>query len=81
MSFKSQATKEAQAKINKEKGNTEMKDKSTIRTIITVAITLVSVAALVAAFNAGINYEKGINNDVKAQVKELSAITLKPNQQ
>ena len=82
MSFKSQATKEAQEKINKakKKEETEMKTikgNSTIKTIVTVFVTLLAVAALVASFYGGTQYQNTINDNTKAQVKEMAAVASK----
>lgn len=80
--FESQATKEAKAKIKK--GNKEVKT-SKKPIIITVIVTLLSVAAIAgliyAGFILGQSYEKGINADVASQVKELATVVSKPSQQ
>lgn len=81
MSFKSQATKEAQEKINKaKKEETEMKTlkgNSTVKTIVTVFVTLLAVAALVASFYGGTQYQNQINDNTKAQIKEMAAVASK----
>lgn len=81
MAFKSQATKEAQEKINKaKKEETEMKtlkSNSTVKTIVTVFVTLLAVAALVASFYGGTQYQNQINDNTKAQIKEMAAVASK----
>ena len=81
MAFKSQATKEAQEKINKaKKEETEMKTlkgNSTVKTIVTVFVTLLAVAALVASFYGGTQYQNQINDNTKAQIKEMAAVASK----
>ena len=81
MAFKSQTTKEAQEKINKaKKEETEMKtlkSNSTVKTILTVFVTLAAVAALVASFYGGTQYQNTINDNTKAQVKEMASVASK----
>lgn len=45
------------------------------KTVKTVTVTLISVAALVGAFLGGVAYQKGINEQVKSEVKALSAVS------
>ncbi len=70
---------------NKSKKETEMKnikENTTIKTIVTVAITLLSVAAIVASFLGGMHYQSSINDQVKTQVKDVvSAIKVEPSKQ
>lgn len=83
MSFESQVTKEAKAKINKPKGNKEMKTpKKTIA--VTVLLTIATIATIVGllytGFVLGQGYERGINSEVTAQAKALAAVVSKENQ-
>ena len=65
---------EAKDKVNKKDGNMKNIDWKTIRTVV---ITLVAVASLVGAFLGGMNYQKSINDQVKSEVKALSAVVSK----
>lgn len=72
---------------NKQKKETSMKNiknNSTVKTITTVTITLACIAALAGSFLAGMNYQKGVNDEVTNQIKSVvSAIkveTPKENQ-
>lgn len=61
-------------KVKKQK-ETEMKNiksNSTVRTIVTVIITLVTVAAFIGTFLAGMNYQKSQDEHVKSEAINLT---------
>jgi hypothetical protein len=67
------------AKNNVNKKQEKQKETQTMKTnklqtIITVAVTLVSVAALFGAFYLGTQFQNGVNHEVSSQVKELAAV-------
>lgn len=68
--FKSTITKDAE-KALKTKNKKENSMKKAV--ITTVVITLVAVTAFALTFMAGMNYERGINDRVKAEAKTLTA--------
>lgn len=65
--FKSKTTQKIEEKLNKKKGNTDMKK----QIIITVAITLSVVAAFVATFILGMNYQNSQNAQVEAKAQTI----------
>jgi cell division protein FtsX len=70
MAFESKITKQAKQEIKaKHKKENTMKK----AVITTVVITLVAVTAFALTFMAGMNYERGINDRVKAEAKTLTA--------
>ncbi len=85
MGFKSQVTKEIEQKRKNQTENNNMQKIKNAKTFWTVVITLVSVAAIAGlvytGFTFGRSYERGINQDVTAQAKALSATMSKTNQQ
>jgi flagellar basal body-associated protein FliL len=46
-----------------------------IKTILTVIITLLSVSALIGSFYMGMQYQKSVNDSVSDQVKNLVTVT------
>ena len=73
---------EAKEKVKQAKKETKMnniKSNQTVKTIVTVFVTLLSVAALVGAFYLGTQFQDSVNkevaNQVTVQVKELATAT------
>ena len=69
--FESQITKDAKTNLKKENKVKNLKNNQTIKTIITVIITLTLVGALGGMFWAGMNYESSKNLSIKAEAQKL----------
>lgn len=55
----------------KEKEMKNIKENQTVRTILTVFLTLLGIAVIATAFVGGMNYQKSINSEVSSQVKDV----------
>lgn len=69
--FESEITKDAKTNLKKENKVKKLKNNQTIKTIITVIITLTLVGALGGMFWAGMNYESSKNVAIKAEAQKL----------
>lgn len=81
--LKSMSDIENEKKSKNKKKETEMKtieNNSTLKTILTVFVTLLAVATIVASFVAGMNYQDSKNKDIQSQAKALATVLSKENQ-
>ena len=76
--------KEEQAKTKPKKKEKEMKnlkENSTLKTIVTVTLTLIAVATIAASFLAGMNYQKGLEADKNEAVSQAIELKLEAVEQ
>jgi hypothetical protein len=60
--------KESTKQKKKEKEMKNIKENQTVKTIVHVALTLLAVATIAAAFLAGMNYQKGLEAEKSAAI-------------
>lgn len=70
--FNLQETKQKVKAKQKENEMKNIKSNSTVRTIATVTITLLTVAAFIGTFLAGMNYQKNQDDTIKREAVSLA---------